>query len=391
MMKEFEEENENQIDPDPSEKIDEGYPLKTFDPRDIDISVEQQNIDFLLYKMEYDLSKLEEDEDFDPNAGIIDLNTEFQRSKDLWSQVQMSRLIESILIRFPLPAFYFDTSKKKIWQVIDGLQRLSTIRKFMVEKEEPLRLKGLEFLDRDKFENKTFSDLPEPMQRTIRNAQVILILIRPGTPKEVKYRIFERVNTGGLKLNKQEIRHAINQGKPAKFLKELAELDVFKMLTRINSRRMDDRELCLRFLAFKLKSFDKYQPPMYNFLDTAMEEIAIIDDQKRDVLKKEFILGLQTIENLMGENAFSRQVFEEPIKKRKVNKAIFECLLTCISNLNDVDREKLLLEKERFVIGYKHILSNEKYIDSISIHTSDKQAIQDRFKLVNNLVSEIIL
>lgn len=389
-MIEFEEENDSQIEPDSSEKIDEGYPLKTFDPRDIDISVEQQNIDFLLYKMEYDLAKLEDDDDFDPNSGIIDLNTEFQRSQDLWSQVQMSRLIESILIRFPLPAFYFDTSNKKKWQVIDGLQRLSTIRKFIIEQEEPLRLKGLEFLDREKFENKTFAELPEPMQRTIRNAQVILILIRQGTPKEVKYRIFERVNTGGLKLNKQEIRHAINQGKAAKYLKELAELEIFKTLTRINSRRMDDRELCLRFLAFKLKTFDMYQPPMYNFLDTAMEEVGRITDSKRETLKNEFINGLQVIENLLGENAFSRQVFEDSTKKRKLNKAVFECLITCASNLTKTESEKLLTEKKRFIEGYKIVLSDAKYVDSISIHTSDKQAIKDRFDLVTELINSIV-
>jgi hypothetical protein len=389
-MEDYEDTLESQTDPDPSDKSDEGYPLKTFDPRDIDISVEQQNIDFLLYKMEYDLNKLEVDDDFDPNSGIIDLNTEFQRSKDLWSQVQMSRLIESILIRFPLPAFYFDTTTKKKWQVIDGLQRLSTIRKFIVDKNEPLRLKGLEFLDREKFENKTFDELPEPMQRTIRNAQVILILIRPGTPKEVKYRIFERVNTGGLKLTKQEIRHAINQGKPAQFLKKLSEIEPFKMLTRLNSRRMDDRELCLRYLAFRFKSYEKYQPPMYHFLDSAMEEIGRIDNVKMESLTKEFVSGLNTTHQLLGKNAFTRQVFDEVSKNYKVNKAIFECLTTCISKLNDSERETLLSRREKFIEGYKEVLADAKYIDSISIHTSDKQAITDRFDLVNKLLKETV-
>jgi hypothetical protein len=381
---------ESEIDPDDSEKSDEGYPLKTCDPREIDISVEQQNIDFLLYKMEYDLDKLEVDDDFDPNAGIIDLNTEFQRSKDLWSQVQMSRLIESILIRFPLPAFYFDTTAKRKWQVIDGLQRLSTLRKFILDKEEPLLLKGLEFLDREKFENKTFEELPEPMQRTIRNTQVILILIRQGTPKEVKYRIFERVNTGGLKLTKQEIRHAINQGKPAQLLKKLSEIDSFKFLTRINSRRMDDRELCLRYLAFKFKSYVKYQPPMYHFLDSAMEEIGRMDNTKIEAVTKEFIIGLETANQILGKNAFTRQVFDDGSKSHKVNKAIFECLITCISNLSEEQQQKLIVEKDRFCHGYNEVLSNAKFVDSISIHTTDKQSITDRFNLINTLLNETI-
>lgn len=379
---------EKQIEQDPTEKEEEGFPLKTFDPRDIDISVEQQNIDFLLYKLEYDIDQLEDD--FDPNAGIIDLNTEFQRSQELWTQIQMSRLIESILIRFPLPAFYFDTTTKNRWQVIDGLQRLSTLRKFIIEKKDPLRLKGLEFLDREKFENKTFDDLPEPMKRTIRNAQVILILIRPGTPKEVKYRIFERVNTGGLKLNKQEIRHAINQGTPSKFIKELAEMDEFKKMTRVNNRRMEDRELCLRYVAFRLTHFENYQPPMYNFLDTAMEEISLIPFEVLNSIKQNFKDSLNILEKILGLDAFSRQVFENNIKNKKVNKAIFECLLTTLSDLKTEDRNILLNNKSIFIEKYKTILDNTKFIESITIHTSDKTAITNRFELINLAVNETL-
>ncbi len=381
---------ESQIEKDPADISEVGYPLKTFDPREIDITVEQQNIDFLLYKMEYDLDKLDDDSTFDPNAGVIDLNTEFQRSNDLWSQIQMSRLIESILIRFPLPAFYFDTTTKNKWQIIDGLQRLSTLRRFIIDKKDPLKLKGLEFLDKDKFEDITFDKLPEPMQRTIRNTQVILILIRPGTPKEVKYRIFERVNTGGLKLNKQEIRHAINQGIPSNYVKELAESKEFKKLTRINNRRMEDRELCLRYIAFKLKTYDLYQPPMYNFLDSAMEDIGKIDTVKRKLLKKEFIAGLNTIEKLLGINAFSSKVFELTTKVSQVNKAIFECLLTCISNLTDKQMSDLILKKEEFLAGYENVLQNVDFIDSITLHTSDKLSIKNRFDLVIGLLAEVL-
>jgi len=384
------ENEESQIEKHPTEVSEVGYPLKTFDPREIDITVEQQNIDFLIYKMEYDLDKIDEDSAFDLNAGVIDLNTEFQRSADLWSQIQMSRLIESILIRFPLPAFYFDTTTKNKWQIIDGLQRLSTLRKFIIEKKDPLKLKGLEFLDKEKFEDKTFDQLPEPMQRTIRNTQVILILIRPGTPKEVKYRIFERVNTGGLKLNKQEIRHAINQGIPSNYVKELAECKEFKNLTRINNRRMDDRELCLRYVAFKLKKYDLYQPPMYNFLDMAMEDIGKTDKSKRKILKSEFIAGLKTIEKLLGLNAFSSKVFDNSIKSSQVNKAIFECLLTCISNLSDKQRTDLINKKEDFVLAYTNVLQQDDFMDSITVHTSDKDAIKNRFDLIIGLLTGLI-
>ena len=74
----------------------------------------------------------------------IDLNPEFQRNEDLWDKKKMSRLIESILLKLPLPVFYFDVSNPEKWIVVDGLQRLSSIKKFMVEKK--LKLQNLEFL-----------------------------------------------------------------------------------------------------------------------------------------------------------------------------------------------------------------------------------------------------
>lgn len=153
---------------------------ETFDPRDIDISVEQQNIDFLLSKLE---------------DGKIDLNTEFQRSTDLWDEGKMSRLIESLMVRFPVPGFYFDISNKNNWQVIDGLQRLSALKKFVIDNK--LKLKELDFLK--EIEGKTFNDLSSDnvykhLIRTMKRTKIVLYLIRPGTPKAVKFRLYKRIN-----------------------------------------------------------------------------------------------------------------------------------------------------------------------------------------------------
>ena len=101
------------------------------------------------------------------------MNTDFQRHAELWNSPKMSRLIESILIRFPLPAFYFDASDENNWLIVDGLQRLSTIRKFVIDKK--LRLNGLEFLT--DLNGKTFDKLHRQYQRRIEECPVTVYMI----------------------------------------------------------------------------------------------------------------------------------------------------------------------------------------------------------------------
>jgi len=125
----------------------------------------------------------------------IDINAAFQQRSDLWTSFKMSRWIESILIRFPLPAFYFDATNDDNWLIVDGLQRLSAIRKFVVEKDplKQLNLSDLEYLK--DFNGNTYSDLPRQYQRRIDECPITLFLILPGTPEKVKYSIVNRIRT----------------------------------------------------------------------------------------------------------------------------------------------------------------------------------------------------
>jgi transcriptional regulator with XRE-family HTH domain len=174
-----------------------------FNPDDIRIKSEQQSIGTLTSRI---------------RSGAIDMGTNFQRHPDLWSVTKMSRLIESILLRLPLPTFYFYVANHNLWQVVDGLQRLSTIRQFIVQGTLPLE--GMEHLTQ--LNGKTYLQLSAEQHRRILEHQVTLQLIEKETPQEVLYSLFRRLNTGGLILNDQELRNALAQPRERNFLRRLA-------------------------------------------------------------------------------------------------------------------------------------------------------------------------
>jgi hypothetical protein len=277
----------------------------------------------------------------------IDLNPDFQRSEDLWDRKKMSRLIESILLKLPLPVFYFDVSDPEKWIVVDGLQRLSSIKKFMVGNK--MKLTKLEFLT--ELEGKSYDDLDRTLKRIIEDTQLITYQIEAQTPKKVRYSIFHRINTGGLVLNAQEIRQALNQGgKSVQFLKDLAENDIFKKIVGLKSNRMLDRELVLRFIAFKLPSYQEFAfNTMGEFLDDSMDKLNKIKDATLlESLKKQFLETLEFSENILGqEHRFSRSIADDH-KTKSLNRSLFDVITVCLSNIDD---KKQFLEKKDAVLG----------------------------------------
>ena len=155
--------------------------------------------------------------------------------------------------------------------MVDGLQRLSTIHSFI---HGQFQLAGLEYLVQ--FDKARFDDLPRSMQRRIVETELVLNVIEPGTPEEVMFNIFSRINTGGMTLNGQEIRHALNKGRARDYLMELASCEEFLSATQnsISTKRMLDRECVLRFLAFWLRHWDQYQNnDLDGFLNSTMKAI----------------------------------------------------------------------------------------------------------------------
>ncbi|MFL6337057.1 MAG: DUF262 domain-containing protein, partial [Pyrinomonadaceae bacterium] len=307
----------------------------------------------------------------------------------IWTNEAQSKLIESVLLRIPLPAFYFDATNEDRWVVVDGLQRLTALTRFIIRQD--LRLKGLEYLD--KFEGRTYQDLPRNYQRRIAETQVTVFLIEKETPPDVKFNIFKRINTGGMPLSAQEIRHALNQGPATKLLAEVSNSTEFKKATSnsIKSERMADREFVLRFLAFTITPYIQYEDKdMDAFLNAAMASLNNMSDSERRQLVERFYRALYIAHELWDNYAFRKP--GDPLYKKKspINKALFEAVTVNLGALDDFGRQRLVDRKTKFLNAFNELLKDPAYDRSISQATGDVRQVHMRFGRIANIIKEVI-
>jgi hypothetical protein len=322
----------------------------------------------------------------------IDLAPDFQRKANLWTDERKSRLIESMLIRIPLPVFYFDATDDTKWIVVDGLQRLSTIRHFMVvpDEDQRLQLQGLEYLRQH--ERKTFKSLPRDLQRRIEETQIVAHLIQPGTPIEVKYNIFKRINTGGLVLTPQEIRHALYQktGGATQLLRELSDSAEFLKATDngIDKDRGLDCEFVLRFVSFSLTPYAQYtEANMDAFLNRHMKRL---NDEgegpARDDLRRRFHQAMHAAHQIFGKDAFRKQ-FDANDRRKPINKALFETWSVALGNLDPVSLEKLVSRSDAVKHAIVTILNEDQDFEAaITQATGDVKRVKKRFSTIEDII-----
>jgi len=326
----------------------------------------------------------------------INFITKFQRKADLWDPTKQSRLIESILLKLPLPAFYFDEiikedkkteEKTYLWQVIDGLQRCSVLRNFVVNKT--MRLENLEFLTQ--FNGKFYDDLPREFQRRISQTSITIYVVEKGTPEEVKFNIFKRINTGGLILTPQEIRHALNQGVASDFVAELADLESFKNATCriIKSERMEDRDFVTRFVSFYITPYANYEPDLDTFMTKGMGLIKTLPDEKRIQMKNDFDRAMESAIRIFGNDAFRKRKNIDD-RRGPINKALFEVLSVTLAKLDGVNTEKLLAKGDLFKNRFIELNNDRAFFGSIGGGTGEKTRVAKRFSEIERIINETI-
>ncbi|MGB3533279.1 MAG: DUF262 domain-containing protein [Microcoleaceae cyanobacterium] len=344
-----------------------------FDPTKIRVDTRPMTIDLVLKRIKYE---------------EINLAPDFQRKENIWDDKAQSLLIESILIRIPLPAFYMDATNENQWLVIDGLQRLSTLKRFILDLE--LRLTGLEFLTN--LEGKTYKELPRNYQRRIDETVLNVYLIEKGTPPEVKYNIFRRINTGGEPLSPQELRHALNPGKATKFLKKLANSQEFKNITNLSNKRtdrMDDHEFVLGFVAFILTSYKDYPDKKGRdyFLNEAMNRINRMDSEKEQAIEDKFKISMKVAMDIFGDDAF-RKLSRKSKRKYPINKALFEAWSVTLSQLNyqqlETLKQRKYVLKDKFI---EYLDKDKEFLDSVS-QAANK--VDYRFMKIEKIIQEVL-
>lgn len=322
--------------------------------------------------------------------GKLELQPEFQRLGEVWDNKKKSRLIESVLLEVPIPVIYLNEDSAGNYSVIDGQQRLNAFINFI---ENNIRLSGLTILL--ELNGNRFQDIPQSLQDKFENSTIRIIEIRKESQPDVKFEIFERLNTGAVQLNAQELRNCIYRGKYNNLLKELAEDKSFQFLLGLNKPhpRMQDRELILRSLAFHHKTHLKYTPSMKHFLNKEMESFRNLTASDEKDIKRVFSKSVKLTKTVFGDKAFRRFVAgsnKDPNghwETKKINKGLFDILMfgftlyeeNQIVPCSDQIREELIWLMTHDI----------EFIDTITVSTDKKEKIYLRFDKWLSTLKEI--
>lgn len=387
------------LDEDDEDEELERNQIQPYDPNLIRVDPKQ-------FTIENTVNKIQKQE--------IDLNPDFQR-KFVWTDItRKSRLIESILLRIPLPVFYLSQDEDGIYHVLDGLQRLTVLNSYL---SNEFRLKNLEYLD-DECGGLLFGDvdgelykknperyLPTKYVRRIKDTMLNFNVVDSGTPEQAKYDIFRRINTGGKPLNRQEMRNAMANLETRRLLSELADLLMFKVATgySVKDTRFADQELILRFIGFYLidKKYQKavaYKGAMATFLDQIIEVLnkyySFKQDFRNEILH-DFENSMINSYLLFGDRGFKRTTI--------INKALFLSVSRNAYKYEvdvDCDVKRNILLRDKFFKGEKidfwisqieqAELKSEKIDESLSKGTNEIQKINDSYEIMSELMEVLV-
>ena len=386
---------DNEVDTiEPEEGNDNVKNEIPFDPNEISVHIESMSIWSLIDLLESD--KI--------------LIPKYQRLPNLWDDKKKSRFIESLMLNLPIPLFYFDEiewenqtnhKKEKKWVVIDGLQRMSTLEHFIVfgkEDEAEIKKKPLELIDlefKTEYNGKKWGDLPRDIQRQIETCQVTISLIGKGTPEEVKYNIFSRINQGGIELKSQEIRTALFQGYRIKFIEQIISSKTesgksFRKATNnsVPSKRQEDLDFATRFLSFYILGFEKYEPDMDSFLTTGTKSIPK-DKVEQNKLSVSFQKAMDLAYEIFGSNSFRKTASKG--KKNRINKPLFEVISVCFAKLNETEQKKLLQQKKMCKKNFLELINDKTFWDAITVGTATKDSVKRRHELFHKYLNNLIL
>lgn len=309
--------------------------------------------------------------------GEIKLDPDYQRNY-VWDNKKSSLLIESIILNVPIPVIYVSQEKDDTWSVIDGLQRLYSLKRFFDGK---FKLSGLEILS--ELNKQDIKSLNPKAQRMLKNGLLRVIMITNDSNEEIKYDVFMRLNTGSVHLTEQELRNCLYRGKLNNLLKDFSHNKMWQTLLGLKGphKRMADRELALRFLAiyknwdFNDEEIVGYKGRMKSFLNTFMCSYQNIDNNTSLELKRTFDETVEKIVLIYGEDAF-RRISSDGIREKSINRAIMDILMFSSTLYT---KDVLFQKKEQINQRLFNLITNDiNFGNSIKNGTSDTKVIKAR-------------
>ena len=307
------------------------------------------------------------------------MDPDFQRDF-VWNESKQSKLIESVLMRIPLPVFYLAEDEEGRMIVVDGLQRLSTFRRF-IDEGSRLRLG-----QQPELNEKRFADLPPKLQNRIEDCNLIMYIIDSGVPERAKLDIFERVNSG-VALTRQQMRNSLYNGDATRFLRAAAETDLFKRVTggSLRTDTMRDREFVNRFCAFQLLGVERYRGDMDVFLSETLKRMNRMSDPERSALLGEFQNSLENNRRVFGRHAFrKRQRGQEG--RSVINASLWDVMTTGLSRIDsDIVSARAGVLQERFY----ELMADGEFMYAITYGTNATARVRERFGIANKMFAEV--
>lgn len=350
---------------------------------DGDSLAEGHKRELLISVLDYNLNTLSEL----VTSKQIDLSPEYQR-RDRWREDRQSKLIESFLMNVPVPPIFLNEDDYGKYSVIDGKQRLTAIHDFIRGR---LRLKGLKVFT--ELNGSTIDELSPALRAIIgtrSNLRATIILRQ--SDKDVKFEVFRRLNTGGVKLNAQEIRNSTWPGPTNDLTHRLSEDPLYRRLLGIRRpatstlyKQMRDVELVLRYFTFR-KDWDTFSGGMARRLDKFMADNQRLKKPVLIEMEKDFLGTLVTVEAAFGEHAFRRYSPETRSWKSPILAALYDAqMFACMGR----SPEEVLPHREQILREYQQLFSNSDFRRSIDAATNTPKLFRDRITILDQLLTRI--
>lgn len=324
------------------------------------------------------------------HAGRYVLDPDFQRDF-VWELEKQSKLIESCIIRIPLPVFYVAEAADGRIMVVDGLQRLTTFERYLSDKFALTGLGRVAGKVKQEFDGKRFSELPIALQERIQDTQLVMYILDAKAPEKAKLDIFERVNSGTM-LTRQQMRNAIFNGAGTRWLRDTASSPLFIDATghSLDPKTMRDREIINRFCAFRLIGRKSYTSgDMDTFLAEGLRLLTDLSDKQREDLREGFDRALRLNRELFGAHAFRRSLAQNDPHARRtpLNVSLFE---TCTVTMSGLPTDISDHVRHRLKVELPRLLEDEEFFRSITYSTNSSIPVQKRFAAMEDLVSKVV-